>query len=93
MRKALVATLLAVALTGPCTTRAADPDTATGPGGSAGTGAGPDKVQGLPNTSRSTPGPPKLGDHGEDPAHPATKGADSMTGDTRVPAGPTGPGH
>lgn len=90
LRVRLMATLVTGLLASPFISLAADGDGTIGAGGTAGAGVGPDKGQGLPNTSRSTPGSPALGDQGADPAHPGTKSADAVTGDTRLPEGPRG---
>lgn len=85
MRRLITALALTATLLVPVCATATDPDGAIGAGGTAGAGVGPDKGQGLPNTSRSTPGSPALGDQGREPTHPATKSADAVTGDTRIP--------
>jgi hypothetical protein len=90
LRVSLLAAFIASLTVSPIVSLAADADGTTGAGGTSGAGVGPDKGQGLPSTSRSTPGSPALGAHGTDPAHPATKSADAVTGDTRLPAGTGG---
>jgi hypothetical protein len=87
LRLSMIGALLVGLLASPSVSVAVDGDGEVGAGGTSGAGVGPDKGQGLPSTSRSTPGSPALGAQAGDPAHPADKSGDAVTGDTRVPGG------